>query len=779
MKICNGHLTTRAALLVMMFFLTSSALCQTVDGTFNAVPVFRPGEITIIRPAAKNKVYVAGNFTHHGSHAVKNLVRLTPSGFLDTSFKPEISEGHHIASFDVLPNGNLVVGAGSGDLFGRYYLYLLASDGRKLKLVENEDFRYDIPCIRALPDNRVLVAGFSSIKLYSKLLVPDPTFPSSFYTDAPVDDMEIQGSSVLISGDFSSIGTDPLEPVGKVVRIGLDGSIDKSFQSNFFSEHITDIAVAEDLTILLSIYENNTSQLVRLKPDGTRDTSFASEFGAVSAPIIYNNSTVTFRSGEHIQRVDMTGSPQPSFTPISIAAFPVAAVLPDNSLLIGNRMEERFGIARFDANGTHVPGYKAQLTKPGIIHSLVTDGNSVVIAGDFVKAGDHLTFNVAKLHSTGNVDKSLTVKENPGIVTQIGSAGWGNFFLAASNFVKITRYGQIDPTFAFVPPSDFGTIKKFAIQKDRKVIVGGTGTGNIYRLNRDGSHDHTFNIGSGFENSIDPYYAYDFDLDPNDKVLYFGLFNSFNGEKRKILVRLNKDGSLDESYNVEAEGSIFSLGKIKSLPDGGAILTGSFVNYNGTQVPHGVLKVDANGNADEDFLSNYNGDRESYMSFIQPLGDAILLAENSFYSGFIHHLVNYSGTADNSFTFPANMEVTILHNLSLTQPDILFVSGDLMVDGSQKQLVKLRLNEVAPALLRVDNESVRFTFYPNPTKDFMTIQSDAPAKVLIYTQDGTKVISSEMNTGSQTLDLTTLPQGRYVFKAVVGDQTFIRHLVKN
>jgi hypothetical protein len=73
----------------------------------------------------------------------------------------------------------------------------------------------------------------------------------------------------------------------------------------------------------------------------------------------------------------------------------------------------------------------------------------------------------------------------------------------------------------------------------------GTSINRIVRLNTDGSIDNTFSIGTGFSNA-----CYIGKLDSNGKLYVGGFFTSYNGTGANYIIRLNSDGSRDTTFNM-------------------------------------------------------------------------------------------------------------------------------------------------------------------------------------------------------------------------------------
>lgn len=103
------------------------------------------------------------------------------------------------------------------------------------------------------------------------------------------------------------------------------------------------------------------------------------------------------------------------------------------------------------------------------------------------------------------------------------------------------------------------TVSDIAIQPDGKIIVVGYFTkyknvnaNRIIRLNPDGSVDNTFNSGSGFSIFGSDYYGVEakvVKLQSDGKILVGGTFDNYNGITKYSLLRLNIDGSLDSTFD--------------------------------------------------------------------------------------------------------------------------------------------------------------------------------------------------------------------------------------
>ena len=67
----------------------------------------------------------------------------------------------------------------------------------------------------------------------------------------------------------------------------------------------------------------------------------------------------------------------------------------------------------------------------------------------------------------------------------------------------------------------------------------------LVRLNSNGSIDTSFNIGTGFDNTV-----WTIDIQPDGKILVGGDFSTYNGTSRNRIVRLNSNGSIDKDVPI-------------------------------------------------------------------------------------------------------------------------------------------------------------------------------------------------------------------------------------
>ena len=135
-------------------------------------------------------------------------------------------------------------------------------------------------------------------------------------------------------------------------------------------------------------------------------------------------------------------------------------------------------------------------------------------------------------------------------------------------------------------------IKKYA--GDNYLIAGeftqfnGKNHSKLVRLKSNGSVDDTFNIGASAAGNI-----HDLAIDFKGRILAVGDFSSFNGDLYSNIVRINPDGTTDDSFKLGAsvDGAINSI-RIDS--NGDIVLGGDFTSVQGREIK-GLVKVRENG----------------------------------------------------------------------------------------------------------------------------------------------------------------------------------------
>jgi uncharacterized delta-60 repeat protein len=182
----------------------------------------------------------------------------------------------------------------------------------------------------------------------------------------------------------------------------------------------------------------------------------------------------------------------------------------------------------------------------------------------------------------------------------------GNFTLyngTAQNYVtRLNTNGTVDTSFN-IGTGFNNTTLCVAIQNDNNIIVGGAFTtysgstqNRITRLNTDGTIDTSFNIGTGANSSIRT-----LSIQEDGKILVGGDFTTYSGSTQNRITRLNTDGTIDTSFNIGTgfNQSVFSS---KIQTDGKILVVGDFTSYSGS-AQNRIVRLNIDGTIDTSFTS--------------------------------------------------------------------------------------------------------------------------------------------------------------------------------
>lgn len=178
------------------------------------------------------------------------------------------------------------------------------------------------------------------------------------------------------------------------------------------------------------------------------------------------------------------------------------------------------------------------------------------------------------------------------------------------NKINIVRFNQdlsIDDTLFEVDFISSTQVKLMVEQADGKILVGGDlrlrsqpgfpGQIDLIRFNADGSLDSSFyfgiDIGRGRPVNV-------IKVQDDGKILVGGLIQLRNSEL-KMLVRLNPDGSLDDTFFTDRSTSTLTeVTNIFLQEDGKIIVVGNFSEFNNLEAP-GIVRLNPDGSTDLNF----------------------------------------------------------------------------------------------------------------------------------------------------------------------------------
>ncbi len=370
-----------------------------------------------------------------------------------------------------------------------------------------------------------------------------------------------------------------------------------------------------------------------------------------------------------------------------------------------------------------------------------------IIGGSFTQFGLNLTNRIVRVNSDGSYDNTFiggfdgTVisidQQSDGKIIVVGTfSNYDNgLVISASTYIaRLETDGSLDTT--FLPTANGGgfdnTVQSVEVQPDGKVLVGGwfnsynDGSVNpayrLIRLNTDGSVDLTFNVGSGFLNITegDDGRVFKTKTQIDGKIIVVGQFDTYDGLPAKGIIRLNSDGSRDNTFNVGSgfdgnplDGYGYYLARwINLYSDGRILISGHFESYDG-QPANKLIRLNSDGSIDNSFSSLVFGpallDDRTIQTEIQTDGKIITggffdtyNTEN--YPKLIR--LNSTGTIDESFYIGDGFNDYVL-SLLITSDNKLLVGGQFATYDNQLQ------NRITQLTLTPQFD----TIYSSPTFD--------------------------------------------------------------
>ncbi|MDX1905915.1 MAG: T9SS type A sorting domain-containing protein [Bacteroidia bacterium] len=642
------------------------------DGTLD--PSFNPGTgannvVNVVAIQPDGKIMLGGSFYKFNGVEQAGIARLNSDGSFDHSFNPGIGFDRAVYSIVFQPDGKIIAGGGFTFINGilRRSIARLNPDG---SLDTSFNFSAGLPSYITVnsvvlqPDGKILIGGdlVTAGGVYNKIirLHADGSIDTSFnagvgFTSIVINVVALQpDGKVILGGNFTSFNG---VAHNKIVRLNADGSLDASFNAGAgFDGDIITMALQPNGKIVVGGYfihvdGSSSRRIARLHSDGSVDLSFntSTGFDEESFSIILqpdgrivvggNFGKFSWRTHSRITRLNNDGSPDTTFNPgtgFNKAVYAMA-IQSDGKIIAGGLFTSfngasRFQITRLNTDGSLDTTFNAGIGSNGSIISMVLQPDEkIVIQGDFTEFNGVPRKSVARL----NVDGSLDTTFNPlgitdGFASSLALQPDGKLIVGGSftNFGgvgqnKIARLnidGSLDTTFN----SDESTslyVYSVAVQPDGKVIVGGEFTlfngefrDGILRLNSDGSLDNSFDPGPGIDG-----YIRSAILQPDGKILVLGTFSAFNGIPRTLIARLNSDGSLDTSFNPGAEFGaqlILQINSIAFQQDGKMVIAGAFTSFNG--VPRkNIVRLNTDGSLDASFDPGAGFDNTVYSVILQ------------------------------------------------------------------------------------------------------------------------------------------------------------------
>ena len=274
-------------------------------------------------------------------------------------------------------------------------------------------------------------------------------------------------------------------------------------------------------------------------------------------------------------------------------------------------------------------------------------------------------------------------------------------------------------------PNANAFVRSIALQPDGKtIIVGAFSTVNgvnknyIARLNSNGSLDINFNPDANSP-------TYSVVLQPDGKIIVGGLFTtigpSIDAVPRNYIARINSDGTLDTSFDPNANNAVES---IALQPDGKILIAGGFttIGHSIDATPRNRLaRLNSDGTLDTSFIDPNVSD-SVYSIVPQPDGKILIGGRFTTVGGTTRNRIarlNSDGTLDTSFNLNPGSSV---RSIALQPDGKILIGGDFETIGDTTRFKAARLNS---------DGSLDTSFNPNVNDSVRSIALQPDGKILI------------------------------------------------
>jgi uncharacterized protein (TIGR03437 family) len=281
-----------------------------------------------------------------------------------------------------------------------------------------------------------------------------------------------------------------------------------------------------------------------------------------------------------------------------------------------------------------------------------TADGKFIIAGNFNQVGDIQRPGLARLNADGSLDAGFAPAGMADLsLVAVEPLPDGKLILASNTnssrqIYRLNADGSADATFRDASFTGAGIIRTLVVQSDGRFLVGGSLNVSvtmppklaISRFNPDGTEDATFSFvfgDSGFISAVSPL--------ADGKILVGGSFFAIGGVERHNLARLNSNGSVDSTFNLDLEEKSGPDMQFTPYPGGKILLSGGFSMLAG-MARRNMALLNSDGSVDAAFVPALGLHPEA----ISVLPDGrILVTEGSEVMR-----LNADGSPDFAFSFP-------------------------------------------------------------------------------------------------------------------------------
>ena len=619
---------------------------------------------------ADGKIILGGSFTGYNGTLANRIARIHADGSIDSTLNTGLGFNNDVYSTVLQADGKIIVGG-------------------------------NFTSFNGVTINRVA-------RLHA-----DGTLDTSFNPGSGLNNtvfsLAVQtDGKIIVGGLFTTInGTIR----NRIVRLNSDGSIDTTFViGTGFNNTVNSLIVQSDGKILVggsftSFNGTTTNRIARINTDGSMDTAFSpgtfnDEIYAMAinsnGKIIVGGRFTTFNFNTVNRFVRLNANGTQDFSSNSGSGFDKEvrsiSIKPDGKIIVGGDFlafqgTTRYRAACLNADGSLDTSFDAGLIGGKVLSSAVQADGKIILCGEFNLQNNIVKSRINRLNSDGTSDIFFNPSTGfDNIVNHVAIQANGKILVGGlfSTFngeirhklARLNTDGTLDPSFN-VGTGFTTSVHAVAIQADGKILVGGFFTtfngaskNRIVRLNTDGSLDESFVVGTGFNNLVASIV-----IQTDGKILVGGAFTTYKGVTANRIVRLNTDGSLDTSFNT-GTGFSATVQSISIQTDGRIVVGGSFSSFNSV-TRNRIARLNTNGSLHTAFNPGTGFNSTVYTTSIQSDGKIIAGGNfTTFGSATRNRIIRLTTTGGDDATFNAGTGFNTYVLTTAIQPD-----GKVIVGG--------------------------------------------------------------------------------------------------
>jgi uncharacterized delta-60 repeat protein len=604
----------------------------TLDSPFNASGKFTNGLVLASALQTDGKLLIAGQFSEVHGVTRNNIARLNTDGTLDLSFDSSVGPDAGVGNVALQPDGKILI----ANFFHTVNGVLRQASLARLNSDGSLDASFD-------PGRGISFDGIDD----GTGAATSPGFVFELI-------MQPDGK-VVVMGQFFFVITGPGANVARscIARFNSDGTFDPSYNPGAG-------AVQSGDPINSFVFHGGRQSL-----------------GANAGKVVIAGFFDTFDGHpvSNLARLNADGSFDGTFTPGSGTDASVSGlfVQADDQIILFGLFDSFSGVARDDivrlnaSSGIVDSGFTTEEFKEygsyAQIFAVAQQPNGkLIVTGDFHSLGSATANNVVRLETNGSRDASFSGTGAGPSAWQINTAlvrpSDGKVFLGGyfTNFGGEVRYnlawansdGSVNSSFAgLAGATEYGpNVWALATQSDGKVVVtglftsfDGTPHNNVLRVNPDGTLDPSFDVQTDRSTRA-------LLVQPDGKIVIAGNFGEVNGVPMARIARLNSDGTLDPSFDpgTGPDNYIYALAQDSA---GNTYAGGLFATFNGVQ-RLGVAKLNSNGALDATFNPGGGDEENPFIYAIAPpdsKGRIVIGGQfNTFTDIVAHRIARLDGT---------------------------------------------------------------------------------------------------------------------------------------